>query len=253
MNRRRAESHLRELLKIAEVNQVQVHFLPRWDLEWGGLYVFDRELGAGIAIREDLPVESRAWVLAHELGHHFAKLNHLLFSPFDSEGSVLKASPELRSRPTTSSRLDSEENWADQWAARTLIDSREWIKAEDRTPLDLKSITAALGLPLVAGVAWELQRRAALGRNHRAATATLPDWQQLVGSVVGEGGHQALFRRLQASRVGRHVKISFSDFSLARQRVLSVRGGWLRRYEMLLAALEPQVKRAGGVTRFFSL
>ncbi len=73
------------LLRIARDNRVQVHFVPGQpfgQLDWDGLYLVTPQMGAAIAVRADLEPPWRDWILAHELGHHFGRLNGTLFSPF---------------------------------------------------------------------------------------------------------------------------------------------------------------------------
>ena len=254
VNRVRSKEHVRALLRIARTNSICVHAVPPLSLQWEGLYLFDKNVGAGIAVREDLSPERLAWVLAHELGHHFNGLNQFLLSPFEQDPAMLRAVGTPEQQPGLPRRNDPDEEWANQWAARTLIDPAEWCTRENESPLDLGAIAGSLGLPLDAALAWERGRRALKSASNTAPVA-LKTRQvlELIAPPMGEGGHQSFFRRLQQNRRGNTVLLSFRDFSYARERVLTVRGGWLPRYAALLGASRQAITRAGGVASLFQL
>jgi len=247
----RVSTYYERLMEIARRNRVQVHFLSGQlfpELDWDGLYLVAPGDGAGIAIRNDLEPCWRDWVLAHELGHHFGKLLGTLFSPFRAH-TVNAAS---RKRWGEWRRLDPDEERANAWAVKTLISPSAWEAAERASPCDLRQVVARLGLPLPAAVAWERQQRANVVRGESGAVQLSDDrWRTLERSLIGQGGHQAFFRRLAAGRKGSTLMLSFYDFSFARERVLSVRGGWLARYATILDAVGPLIERAGGVSAFF--
>jgi hypothetical protein len=247
MNEPRARAHLRRLLRIAAEAQVDVHFLASHGLEWNGLYIFDREWGAGIAVNAALSLDWLVWAFAHELGHHFGGSYGHLFPPFAEASKTGK-------RPCRSRVADSEEISANHWAAQTLIDSAEWARAEDLTPLSLSSISNALGLPLAAAIAWERARRARADARRAVRVPVDPRTAViLANSAVGRGGHQSLFGRVAPNHRARQLNVSFSDFSLARIRVIEVKGGWLPVYRGFLAAMLPAIQRAGGVGPLFGL
>lgn len=157
------------LLQIAKQNRVKVKFLAETHAEgidWDGLYLVTRELGAGIAIRRDLDPMWRDWVLAHELGHHFSQLNGTLFSPFRAH----KTDSASRNRWDKAKRLDPDEESANAWAVKTLVTDEAWDKAERGRALDLREIVAQLCLPFPAGVAWERCQR----RQLNSAPITIP-------------------------------------------------------------------------------
>jgi len=148
--------YFQRLLTIAWENRVRVFFIPGDDrIEWDGLYLVDRDLGAGIAIRVGLEPAWRDWVLAHELGHHFGQLRGMLFSPFYAHTVDTKANE----RWSKSTRLDPDEEAANRWALNVLVDRDEWESAEQHAPCSLTTVTSRLGLPLAAAVTWERQER----------------------------------------------------------------------------------------------
>ena len=248
---RTATEYLHRLMRIARQNRVQVHFLSgdRFpDLNWDGLYLVDREMGAGIAIRDDLDSLWRDWVLAHELGHHFGKLNGMLFSPF----YAYKVDAASRARWGQPKRLDPDEENANAWAVSNLVSREEWEAAECHSPCDLRVVTARLGLPFAAAVAWERQER-----EREAAEVSVPLSHEaraiLDRPLNGQGGHQSFFRRLNLGRKGARLVISYRDFSFARERAAVVKGGWLARYQVVLHAVTPLIQRAGSVRELFSI
>jgi hypothetical protein len=255
VNEVRAKKLWRMLLRTARENGVRVFLIPGAGLQWKGLYVFFRTMGEAIAIREDLPLAERVWILAHELGHRFAGLNHLLFSPFEERPAALvKAVGTSLQLERERRRRDPDEEWADQWAASAVIEPEDWDWAERGNPLDLFAMAGSLGLPVDAAIAWERRRRNA---PHSARPVPVAmeanEIAVLLAPMSGEGGHQALLDRIGSSRMGRHVRVSFRDFSLARERLLTVRGGWRPRYEAVLKATVRQARPAGGVKKFFGL
>jgi hypothetical protein len=107
------------LKRIAEQSRVKVKFMSGDafpGIDWDGLYLVTRELGAGIAIRTELDDDWRDWVFAHELGHHFGQLNGTLFSPFPAH----KVDSSIRARWNKAKRLDPDEEYANEWAVKTL-------------------------------------------------------------------------------------------------------------------------------------
>ncbi|WP_367870482.1 ImmA/IrrE family metallo-endopeptidase [Luteolibacter sp. Populi] len=246
-------THLQNLMEIARLNRVQVHFLDASsfpDLDWDGLYVVDSQMGAGIAVRDDLSPEWRDWILAHELGHHFSNLNGMLFSPFRAH----KVDKESRKRWGQWRKLDPDEEKANRWAVNALVEPGAWLSAENRYPCDLNKLLLELGLPLPAAIAWERQRRSSARTATEISVQLSPDeWKVLERSITGNGGHQAFFRRLHERRRGTSIVINFCDFSYARERVNRVSGGWLSRYQSLMRVIGPLIQEAGGVGKLFGL
>ena len=164
------------------------------DGEWYGLYLVCPELGPGIAVNARLESRWKAWVLGHELGHHYHCQQGELFSPFTSIAHADEM-PQGK-RWGTWRKQDPEENWANAWAARHLIDAEEWAEVENRHPCDLRAILDELELPLPAAIAWERERRHS---NGTGGTISVPlNSQQralLWRSITGHGGHQAFFAR----------------------------------------------------------
>lgn len=118
-NSGRSSKRFERLMQIAREAGVQVEFLPSAQfpgLNWDGLYLVTRGWGAGIAIRDGLPIQWRDWILAHELRHHFAPTPRRLFSPFHFD-----AKPPMAARWKIRARAGPEEEAADRWAARALI------------------------------------------------------------------------------------------------------------------------------------
>jgi hypothetical protein len=207
--------YLQRLLKIARENRVCVHFISGdASLDWDGLYLVDRELGAGIAIRQGLEAGWRDWVLAHELGHHFGQLRGMLFSPFFAH-TVNAASKERWSRST---RLDTDEEDANGWAIDALVSRDEWEEAEQHAAIDLRIVTSRLGLPLAAAVAWERQERKRTTGQDVEVTLNCEARALLELPVSGQGGHQSFFRRLEHTRRGSTLTLNYSQFSFARER-----------------------------------
>jgi hypothetical protein len=238
--------HFNRLLTIAHANHVQVHILPRQELDWDGLYLFTPQLGAGIALREDLESSWRDWILGHELGHHFGKLPGKLFSPFHSVDS------RSRQRWGEWRRLDPAEERANKWAVDTLISAEEWEAAECSSPCDLRQTVARLGLPFPAAVAWERQQRSRTDHGEPVAVPVSTEgWRTLERRLTGQGGHQAFFRRLADGRKESRMTLTFHDFSYARERVLRVKGGWLVRYRTVLDSVAPLIEKAGSVRSLF--
>ena len=189
---RNATEYLHRLTRIARQNRVQVHFLPGNQfpgLDWDGLYLVDREMGAGIAIRDDLDSPWRDWVLAHELGHHFGKLDGTLFSPF----YAYKVDAASQARWGQPKRLDPDEENANAWAINILVSREEWEAAECHSPCDLQVITARLGLPFAAAVAWERQERKRV-QTAKVPVPLSPEARAILDRPLnGQGGHQAFF------------------------------------------------------------
>jgi len=236
------------LMRIAAQSRVKVKFLPPSlfpGLDWDGLYLVTRELGAGIAIRSDLTSDWRDWVLAHELGHHFGQLNGTLFSPFRAH----KVDSSTRTRWNAARRLDPDEENANQWAISTLLNESSWNAAESLTPIDLRQIVARLGLPFPAAVAWERRRRRSV--KSEPITIPLPSNTKdiLERPITGHGGHQSFFSRLRPKDGA--LTITFGDFSFARERAAIAQGGWLTRYRAILDAVAPMAEAAGTAQELF--
>lgn len=242
--------YFERMLEIARRSGVQVHFIsndPHRNLEWDGLYLCAPQMGAGIALRDDLAPEERDWVLAHELGHHFSQLSLRLFSPFCAH--MVDTATRKRWRGGT---LHPDEERANNWAIKTLFERSHWADAEATNPCDLRAIVTRLKLPMSAALAWNRRERGKI-RSGRAVAVRFgaDEWRQLHRSVAGSGGHQSLFRRVLRRPSTREAMIDFNDFTLARERVFNVRGGWLKRYRILLDGIEPLIVKAGGVNELF--
>lgn len=236
------------LMRIAKQNRVKVKFLPPElfpGLDWDGLYLVTRELGAGIAIRNDLGSDWRDWVLGHELGHHFGQLNGTLFSPFRAH----KVDSSTRTRWNAARRLDPDEENANQWAVTTLVSESSWDAAERVTPIDLRQIVARLGLPFPAAVAWERRRRRYVQSEAITIPLTSDAKEILARPITGQGGHQSFFSRLKPK--DGTLAITFGDFSFARERAAIARGGWLTRYQAVLKAVAPMAEAAGTTQELF--
>lgn len=247
----RPTEYLVRLLKIAKQNRVKVKILAETHAEgidWDGLYLVTRELGAGIAIRRNLAPMWRDWVLAHELGHHFSQLNGTLFSPFRAH----KTDSASRNRWDKARRLDPDEESANAWAVKTLVSDEAWDKAERGHALDLREIVAQLGLPFPAGVAWERCQRRQLNGAPITIALTEEVKDILNRPITGSGGHQSFFSRMKPKGNG-VVTLSYADFSFARERAAVVGGGWLDRYRALLKAVAPIVESAGTTRSLFRL
>lgn len=252
----------RRLLALAHAEGVQVHLIPGdscGGVDWEGLYIVHPVRGRGIALRDDLPPDRLVWVLAHEIGHRMAWLNPYLFPPFsitnEGQGSTgLAAHLEWTSTRRRLWRTDPDEQRADEWAARELIDKERWREAEDQDPLDLHAIADSLRLPIQAVLVWERMRRQTSQSYVQRVPIQLDRQQRtaLREATDGQGGHQSLFRRIQSKRRG-GLGLTFADFSLARERLLKVRGGWRYRYECVVKAVLPSIVHAGGVSALFGL
>jgi hypothetical protein len=244
---------LEMLMDIARRNRVQVHFLDANSfpgLDWDGLYLVEKEMGAGIAIRDNLEPEWRDWILGHELGHHFSNLNGVLFSPFRAH----KVDTQSRRRWGKWRKLDPDEERANLWAANTLIKPEEWEAAEVRSPCDLPVLISELNLPMPAAIAWERQRRSQSNATTCLTFSLNPESRKVLErSVRGRGGHQAFFKRIRDQRRGDRFCIDFRDFSYARERLSRVSGGWRFRYHSLLDAVAPALAEVGGVSNAFGL
>jgi hypothetical protein len=243
--------HFDRLLEIARRSGVQVHFIPAQpfgDLGWKGLYVTTPTMGAGIALRDDLEPDERDWFLAHELGHHFSSLNLQLFSPFCAhmiDAGTQQRWSELRT-------LHPDEVRANNWALRALISRQDWDSAERMAPCDLPKIVKSLGLPVVAGVAWGRRSRTSIIHTDDVRVRfDAAEWAKLHRPINGDGGHQSFFRRILRQPKGREAILDFGDFTLARERVLQVGGGWRERYRTLLDGVEASINASGGVTALF--
>jgi len=251
VNLEKAAAHFERLREIAAKEGVQIYVLPSRGIDWKGLYVFDADLGAGIALNKELPIGCLVWTLAHELGHYFATQNLQLFSPFSV---AIAAALSPRGGGDGKKKKDKDEHWADQWAARTLIREDEFIALENEFPLNLPEIAGRLGLPAEAAFAWEIGRRdltkdAAPIRINVDRRTVVALWEK----SRGVGGHQSLLRRAVPRKTARHLILSFNDFSLARVRLLTVRGGWREPYSQILKAAVPHIREAGGVAQCFRI
>ncbi len=242
--------YFQRLMKIARENRVRVFFIPGDEkLNWDGLYLVDRELGAGIAIREGLEPAWRDWVLGHELGHHFGQLRGMLFSPFYAHTVDTNAND----RWSMSRRLDPDEEAANNWALNTLVNRDEWETAEQHSPCRLTTVVSRLGLPLAVAVTWERQERERMVAEPLEVQLSPEARVLLERPINGQGGHQAYFRRLNQSQRGSKLNLSYRDFSFARERAATVQGGWLARYQAVLQTTEPYVSGLGGVRKAFKL
>jgi hypothetical protein len=242
--------YLQRLLRIARDSRVRVYFIEDdTSLDWDGLYLVDRELGSGIAIREGLEPDWRDWVLGHELGHHFGQLRGMLFSPFYAH-TVDTAAKE---RWTGSSRLDPDEEAANRWAINALVSRDEWEGAEQYAPCHLRTVTSRLGLPLAAAIAWERQERECVIAHDVEVQLSAEARAVLDRPISGKGGHQSFFRTLDEGRNGARLTVNYRQFSFARERAATVRGGWLARYHTLLESVRPHVSGHGGVRKLFKL
>jgi hypothetical protein len=240
--------YFQRLMKIARENRVRVFFIPDdGNLTWDGLYLIDRALGAGIAIREGLAPDWRDWVLGHELGHHFGQLRGMLFSPFYAHTVDANANERWGS----SKRLDPDEEAANNWALNALLARNEWETAEQHSPCRLSTVVSRLGLPLAVAVAWERQERELVLAEDLEVPLSSDLRAILERPISGQGGHQAFFRKLNRTRKGSKLNLSYRQFSFARERATTVKGGWLARYEAVLQATEPHVSGLGGVRKAF--
>lgn len=245
-----ATAYFDRLMGIAKQSRVKVKFLPgdRFPgIDWDGLYLVTRELGAGIAIRSDLDSSWRDWVLAHELGHHFGQLNGTLFSPFRAH----KVDSSSRMRWSRATKPDRDEEYANEWAVKTLVTEPAWDAAERQSPTDLPQIVARLRLPLPAAIAWERWRRRAVQSDPITVALTSDGKSILQRQITGHGGHQSFFSRVKPRRGA--LTITFGDFSFARERAAVVQGGWLLRYQAVLKAIEPVLESAGTSQALFNL
>ncbi len=243
-------SHFNRLMEIARQYRVKVHFLERSvasEVDWDGLYLVTHEFGAGIAIRDGLEPAWRDWVLGHELGHHFGQLNGTLFSPFRAH----KVDSSTKERWLGAKRLDPDEEYANQWAVRTLVSEEAWDAAEHEGSTDLHQIVAGLRLPLPAGVAWERWRRRSFTSDSIVMRLSAGTQEILERPITGHGGHQSFFSRLKLRR--RTLEIGYYDFSLTRERASVVKGGWLARYRAILDAVAPMVDAASTTRSLFNL
>lgn len=252
MNRAtRTRQRLDVLMTLARAKSIQVHevdaaAIPGLGVGWKGLYLLTKELGPGIALRKGLSPEDKVWTLAHEIAHDRAPVTLSLLSPFESSGLAAA----LLADTNCARRRDPAESLADEDAANMLIEPGEWKAAERKHPVDLRRIAKHLHLPLAAALAWDRRRR----KLHRSVTIEIPIGasirERLSNATEGNGGHQSLFRRVVRPR---RLLLNLSDFSLARERVLSVKGGWLSKYETILEVALPVIKKAGGIANLFVL
>ena len=243
-------SHFKRLMEIARQYRVEVHFLERSvasEVDWDGLYLVTREFGAGIAIRDGLEPAWRDWVLGHELGHHFGQVNGTLFSPFKAH----KVDSSTKERWLGARHLDPDEEYANQWAVRTLVSEEAWDAAEQKHSTDLHQVVAGLRLPLPAGVAWERWRRDSFVSESIVVTLSACAREILERPITGRGGHQSFFSRLRPR--GRTLEVGYREFSFARERASVVKGGWLVRYRAILDAVAPMVDAAGTTRSLFNL
>jgi hypothetical protein len=245
-----ATEYFQRLMKIARKNRVRVFFIPGdGSLQWDGLYLVDREFGAGIAIRMGLESGWRDWVLGHELGHHFGHMQGMLISPFYAHTVDVTA----RERWSKSTKLQPDEEAANRWALNALVDRDEWERAEQHSPCSLTAVTSRLGLPLAAAVAWERQEREFMGAEDIEVRLSPEVRAILERPINGEGGHQSFFRGLNQSCKGSKLNVSYRQFSFARERAATVQGGWLTRYDAVLQTISPHVSGLGGVRKAFRL
>lgn len=246
-----APNYFEQLMAIARQSRVAVKFISRETapgIDWDGLYLITRELGAGIAIRSDLEPSWRDWVLAHELGHHYGQLNGTLFSPFLRAHKVDSVD---RTRWNKAAKLHPDEQMANCWAIRTLVTDAAWDEAERQSPTNLCDITGHLRLPLPAGIAWERLHRGHV-QSHPITVPLDSDAREIFSRpVTGQGGHQSFFGRLRLR--GGSLALTYDDFSYARERAAVVKGGWLARYQTVLAAVAPMLEGAGTTRALFKM
>ena len=236
------------LLRKAKEHEVQVHFVAAHGLDWLGLYLFHPRVGAGIALRPDLSLDWLVWVLAHELGHHFAAQEYSLFGPFEFAAHRF---PVPRVGPKKAS---PSEELADRWAALTLISKAHWFAAETKHPLCLSKVASELQLPLQAAVAWDKNYLETVRPTKVVqCNPSIPTLRMLKSATVGKGGHQSFFSRVTKHARGRRLSISFQDFSIARRRAATAEGGWLARYEALLECVSEPLAAAGSVKELFGI
>ena len=160
------------------------------------MYVRSTGRGSRIAINERLTLRWQAWVLAHELGHHFRIKQSELFSAFVM--AAHKVNIASRRRWGMWRTQDPLEEMANKWAAETLISDQDWRNAEAGHPCDLNAILHELDLPRPAAIARERSRRSSSSVETGEVIVSLSDRQSQVlsRSVTGQGGHQTFFRRV---------------------------------------------------------
>ena len=123
-------------------------------------------------------------------------------------------------------RLDPDEEYANQWAVRTLVSEEAWDAAEQKHSTDLHQVVAGLRLPVPAGVAWERWRRDSFVSESIVVRLSACAREILERPITGRGGHQSFFSRLRPR--GRTLEVGYREFSFARERASVVRGGgWL--------------------------
>jgi hypothetical protein len=148
-------------------------------------------------------------------------------------------------------RLDRDEEYANEWAAKVLVNESAWDNAERQSPTDLRKIVARLRLPLPAAVAWERWRRRAVKSDPITVALTSDLTSILERQITGRGGHQSFFHRVKPKRGA--LTLTFGDFSFARERAAVVHGGWLLRYQAVLKAIEPGLGAAGTSHALFNV
>ena len=112
--------------------------------------------------------------------------------------------------------LDPDEEDANAWAIDALVSRDEWEEAEQHAPIDLRTVTSRLGLPLAAAVAWERQERERVSGKDVEVTLDCDARAVLEFPISGKGGHQSFFRRLERTRRGSTLTLNYSSFSFAR-------------------------------------
>lgn len=252
-----SRGYFQRLLEHADKRGIQLEFLPEAEsldhrIDWDGLYLYDDEYGAGIAINERLSNDWLIWVLGHEVGHDHHLKQGTLFSPFEGAVRCHKTDPRSRKRWGQWKRLSLDEELANEWAAEFLIDRAGWAELERAYPCELDLILKELALPRPAAISWERLRRKRQPKDpSRLVRLAESQVDVLCRPIVNQGGHQSCLRRVVESRSGSRVRVTYRDFSYARTRILTVGGGYYARYRVLLDAMRPAIVEAGGVDQFF--
>lgn len=244
----RKHPKLRSLLRLADQEGVDVQALDEQFDEskrFEGLYVFEPDRGGSIAVYRYLPLDLWIWTLAHELGHHFTLREQDLFSTFVVETGDHRTYDPKAKRWSKWRRINRDERRADAWAARMLVSPSEWTHAELKNPCNLKGILEDLRLPRRAGEAWRgLRARQLSPKTIRQPIARSVEIELTHGIGTVQGGYQDLLR--EVVQPGPSLKLTESQFWLARERASYSSGGWLKKYQTLMHSLEPLFR--GGKT-----
>lgn len=138
------------------------------------------------------------------------------------------------------------------WAAQELITPEEWAEVENATPGSLEQMAKRLDLPAAAAM-WRARAERELRGQAMEGAVDLDDAAiaELSKPVNGQGGPQALLRRVQKSVEGTVLYLNRDDFDKIRENLERLQGGFRSRLVPIMESTLVAIEKAGGIHKFF--